>query len=71
MDTNSNPDVADHAIPGNDDSAKSIEIIVKHIAGAVEAGLADRKKDKEKDDKKAEKAEAPKEDTTKAEAEKA
>jgi len=68
VDTNSNPDVADHAIPGNDDSAKSIELIVKHISGAIEAGLSDRKKDKEKDEKK---AEAKKEETPKAEAEKA
>lgn len=65
VDTNSNPEVADFAIPGNDDSAKSIEIIVSHISEAIEAGLSDRKKEKESDDKK---AEAKEEKSTKAEA---
>lgn len=68
VDTNSNPDVADHAIPGNDDSAKSIAIIVKHIAEAVEAGLSDRKKEKDSNDKA---AEVKQEAETKSEAEKA
>jgi small subunit ribosomal protein S2 len=49
VDTNSNPDEADFPIPGNDDSANSIEIILKQIGEAIEAGLNDRKK--EKDDK--------------------
>ena len=47
VDTNSNPDVVDHAIPGNDDSAKSIDLIVSHISQAIEAGLSERKKEKD------------------------
>ena len=54
VDTNSNPDIVDHAIPGNDDSAKSIDLIVKHISAAIEEGLNDRKKEKETKTEKAE-----------------
>ncbi|NIT04458.1 30S ribosomal protein S2 [Candidatus Saccharibacteria bacterium] len=37
-DTNADPSVVDYLIPGNDDSATSIEIIIKTLADAVEAG---------------------------------
>lgn len=47
VDTNSDPNVADFPIPGNDDAFKSIDIIVKQISRAVEEGLMERKKDKE------------------------
>jgi len=47
VDTNSNPDDIDFAIPGNDDSSKSIRLIIEHIGSSVEAGLNDRKKEKE------------------------
>lgn len=47
VDTNSNPDNIEFAIPGNDDSAKSIELIIKHIGNAIEEGLNDRKKSKD------------------------
>lgn len=51
VDTNSNPENADYVIPGNDDSAKSIELIVRHIGGAIEDGLNDRKKEKDQSKK--------------------
>jgi small subunit ribosomal protein S2 len=50
VDTNSNPNVVDFAIPANDDAAKSIEIILGVIASYIEEGLAERKFDKDKSD---------------------
>jgi len=47
VDTNSNPDEIDFVIPGNDDSSKSVKLILKHVAGAIEDGLNDRKKEKD------------------------
>jgi small subunit ribosomal protein S2 len=47
VDTNSDPNVADFPIPGNDDAFKSIDIIVRQISRSVEEGLMERKKDKE------------------------
>lgn len=47
VDTNSNPDVADFPIPANDDAYKSISVITKAIANAIEEGLTERRKDKE------------------------
>ncbi len=38
VDTNTNPEKIDIVIPGNDDAIKSIAIIVKALADAVEAG---------------------------------
>ncbi|MCH7814637.1 MAG: 30S ribosomal protein S2 [Planctomycetes bacterium] len=38
IDTDSDPDFADIPIPGNDDSMRSIETILKHLADAVEEG---------------------------------
>lgn len=52
VDTNANPKEVDFAIPGNDDAAKSIELIVKAMADAVAEGLAERKAGKGKDDAK-------------------
>ncbi|MBN1589499.1 MAG: 30S ribosomal protein S2 [Pirellulales bacterium] len=40
IDTDSNPDEVDLPIPGNDDSIRSIELIVKLLADAVLAGKA-------------------------------
>jgi len=37
-DTNADPDLVDYVIPGNDDSASSIEIIFQTLATALEAG---------------------------------
>ncbi len=50
VDTNSNPNQIDFPIPANDDAYKSISLILKVIASAVEEGLAERKR--EKDDQK-------------------
>lgn len=47
VDTNSDPTTVDFPIPANDDAFKSISIIVKHIGKVIEAGLAERKKEKE------------------------
>jgi small subunit ribosomal protein S2 len=38
IDTDSDPDTVDLPIPGNDDSIRSIELIVKQLADAVLAG---------------------------------
>jgi small subunit ribosomal protein S2 len=47
VDTNSNPNEVDFAIPANDDAAKSIQIITGVIVAAIKEGLADRKHEKE------------------------
>ena len=49
LDTDSNPDLVDIAIPGNDDSMRAITIIVKQICDAVSEGIAMRAKLDEKD----------------------
>ncbi len=38
IDTDSNPDLVDLAIPGNDDSIRSIRIILDHLSASVVAG---------------------------------
>ncbi len=38
VDTNSNPDGIDHVIPGNDDSARAVELFVCAIADACQQG---------------------------------
>ena len=38
VDSNSDPSVLSHPIPGNDDSTKSIRIIVDVILDAIQAG---------------------------------
>lgn len=40
VDTNSNPELVDYIIPGNDDAPKSINIIMDYLAQAVKAGVA-------------------------------
>ncbi len=47
VDTNSDPTLVDHAIPGNDDASKSIEIITGSISEAIAEGLQERKKVKD------------------------
>jgi small subunit ribosomal protein S2 len=49
VDTNANPKDVDFAIPGNDDAARSIELIVKAMTDAVAEGLAERKAGKGKE----------------------
>lgn len=48
VDTNSNPNLIDFPIPGNDDASKSISLIIRLIAQAIEEGLNERKMAKEK-----------------------
>ena len=40
IDTDSDPDMVDLPIPGNDDSIRSIKMIVSHLSDAVAAGRA-------------------------------
>ncbi|HIN40090.1 MAG TPA: 30S ribosomal protein S2, partial [Flavobacteriales bacterium] len=46
VDTNSDPNDVDFAIPSNDDSSKSISLIVGDIVDAIKEGLEERKKEK-------------------------
>jgi len=48
VDTNSDPNLVDFAIPANDDASKSISIIVSRIVEAIEEGLNERKLDRDK-----------------------
>lgn len=50
VDTNSNPNFVDFAIPANDDASKSIELIVSTLANAIIEGLEERKVSKDKDE---------------------
>ncbi len=56
VDTNSDPNQADYAIPANDDSFKSIDLIVKYMSSVIEEGLSERKSDKEEQSRKEEEA---------------
>ncbi len=68
VDTNSDPNKVDLAIPGNDDASSSIAIITELIVKAIEEGLGDRKMDKEAAAAAEEKADA-EDKTSKEEAE--
>lgn len=46
VDTNSDPNTIDFAIPANDDASKSISIIVAAVTKAIQEGLDERKKSK-------------------------
>lgn len=46
VDTNSDPNSVDFAIPANDDASKSISIIVNYMAEAIRQGLSDRERTK-------------------------
>ncbi|MBN1337865.1 MAG: 30S ribosomal protein S2 [Bacteroidales bacterium] len=50
VDTNSDPNIVDFAIPANDDASKSIHLITDIMCQAIEQGLKERKMDKENDD---------------------
>lgn len=43
VDTNSDPNQVDYAIPGNDDASKSISIITNYLAEAIREGLEERR----------------------------
>ncbi len=60
VDTNSDPNKVDFAIPANDDATKSIAIIVNYITAAIAEGLEERQsnKDDENPDETEESAEA-------------
>ena len=47
VDTNSNPNQVDYAIPANDDASTSIAYIIELMCVAIREGLSDRKMDKE------------------------
>ncbi|MBL7838119.1 MAG: 30S ribosomal protein S2 [Bacteroidetes bacterium] len=64
VDTNSDPTNIDFPIPCNDDSSKSIKLIVDVIAKAIEEGQLDRKK--EKDSAEIEKSKSEKESAAEA-----
>lgn len=52
VDTNANPTIIDYPIPGNDDAIKSVSLIVRAIANAVEEGYKEfGKSEKEKKEK--------------------
>ena len=46
VDTNSDPNCVDYIIPSNDDSNKSVEVILNAICGAIAEGLEERKAEK-------------------------
>lgn len=47
VDTNSNPNSVDFAIPSNDDAAKSIKLVVDTMVSAIQDGLNERRKEKD------------------------
>ena len=49
VDTNSDPDIPDHIIPANDDSARTIQLITGLIADAIIEGNAEREAIKEEE----------------------
>jgi small subunit ribosomal protein S2 len=48
VDTNSDPDQVDYAIPGNDDATKSIDILVSMVTDFIREGLEERQAEKSK-----------------------
>lgn len=46
VDTNSDPNRVDFAIPANDDASKSISVIVNYMAEQIRQGLMDRERNK-------------------------
>lgn len=62
VDTNSNPNLVDYAIPANDDATKSIAIILDVVTGAIKEGLNERKVEKEKEGPAPEKAHGKRQD---------
>ncbi len=49
VDTNSDPREIDFPVPANDDASKSIDLIIRIMAKAIQEGLDERKVEKEKD----------------------
>lgn len=48
VDTNANPDLADYAIPANDDALKALQLITDYVKAAVLEGKAARKTEEKK-----------------------
>jgi len=48
VDTNTDPNLIDFPIPGNDDASKSIAVIVDYLTKSINEGLAERKIEREK-----------------------
>jgi small subunit ribosomal protein S2 len=69
VDTNSDPTKADYPIPGNDDSAKSLHILITEVTNAIAQGLQERAQAKEQAKKDKEETEEVIADRTKTEAE--
>lgn len=69
VDTNSNPNDVDFAIPGNDDASKAIKVILEYVTDAVKEGLTARKaeKDDASDEKEKKESKAKKEEASAAE----
>jgi len=65
VDTNSDPNLIDFPVPANDDASKSIDLIIKIMAMAINEGLSERKFEREK--RKEEEKEEVKEVATKSE----
>jgi small subunit ribosomal protein S2 len=70
VDTNSNPNEVDYAIPGNDDATKSIEVILEHFTAAIKEGLSEKKADSTKKEEAKKAAEAAEKAVVEAKAEK-
>ncbi|MBL7785607.1 MAG: 30S ribosomal protein S2 [Chitinophagales bacterium] len=51
VDTNSDPNEVDYAIPANDDASKSVALITNYMVEAIKAGLEERKAEKPDDNK--------------------
>lgn len=47
VDTNSDPNQVDYAIPANDDASKSVKIIMDYLTSAIKEGLEERRNDKQ------------------------
>ncbi|NLK82189.1 MAG: 30S ribosomal protein S2 [Bacteroidales bacterium] len=70
VDTNSDPNLVDFPIPGNDDASKSIDIIISKMCEAIQQGLEERKVEKENEIAQENKKNEAKEKTSKKTAEK-
>ena len=58
VDTCCDPTPIDYVIPGNDDAAKSISLILEALCGAIKEGLEERKLEKDKEEESREDAPA-------------
>ena len=59
VDSNCDPELISHPIPGNDDAIRSIQLLTGAIASAVKEGLAKARDTKQAEEKAGSKADAP------------